>query len=215
MGGKEDIRILVDMDDVIENLSVAWIDFLNRKYGTSVDRESVRDWDMMLSFPTIPESELYGALEEEALWNTVTPKKDASKYLKRLRDDGHEIYIVTTSGYKTVRVKMEKVLFKYFPWISWDQVIITSNKQIIKGDILVDDAPHNLIGGEYTKILFDMPYNRNFKAEEHGVIRVYSWEQVYEIIYAMAERPVGVIGVRQHTAAYRNDEFDTEKTEVT
>ena len=36
--------------------------------------------------------------------------------------------------------KMDDLLFKYFPFLDWDHVIVTSKKQMIRGDVLIDDV---------------------------------------------------------------------------
>ena len=82
----------------------------------------------------------------------------------KLIADGHTVLIVTTSNYQTLAAKMEQVLFHYFPFLTWNDVIITAHKQLIKGDVLVDDGIHNLEGGDYFKILMTAPHNRNYDA---------------------------------------------------
>ena len=80
---------------------------------------------------------------------------------------------------------MEKVLFRYFPFISPRQVIITGRKQMIRGDVLIDDGIHNLEGGEYKKILFTKPYNRAYDAETNGMVRVHNWDEIVAVIDGM------------------------------
>ena len=111
----------------------------------------------------------------------------ANEALQKLIADGHEIYIVTASLYQTLPEKMDEVLFRYFPYISWDHVIVTHNKHLIHGDVLVDDGPHNLTGGSYRKILFEAPHNRNVDESSIGAKRARTWEEVYELISAMSE----------------------------
>ena len=53
---------------------------------------------------------------------------------------------------------------------------------MIKCDIMIDDGPHNLINGDYLRVLFDAPHNRTFPAEDNQMKRVYNWEQVYNLI---------------------------------
>lgn len=53
---------------------------------------------------------------------------------------------------------------------------------MIKGDVLVDDGIHNLIGGDYRKILVDAPYNREFNEKEYGMVRVKIWKEIYDVI---------------------------------
>ena len=61
-------------------------------------------------------------------------------------------------------------------------MIITNHKYMIDGDILIDDAPHNLIKGKYVKVLISAPHNRSYDAEKNGMLRVDSWEEVKSII---------------------------------
>ena len=43
-----------------------------------------------------------------------------------------------------------------------ENIIISSEKQYIKGDVLLDDNPKHLIGGDYFKLLFTTPENKDF-----------------------------------------------------
>lgn len=177
--------ILVDMDDTIENLTDAWVAYLNDRYGTSVKKEDITSWDLAEAFPTLEKSQVFGALYDEALWERVKPLPGAVKYLKRLIDDGNQVVIVTASHPDSVGVKMNKVLFRYFPYFTYQDVIIASKKQLISGDFLIDDAPHNL-GGNYMGLLFTAQHNKSITDEElvmKNAIRVDNWKEVYELIH--------------------------------
>ena len=52
---------------------------------------------------------------------------------------------------------------------------------MIKGDVLIDDNPNNLVGGEYKKILFNKSHNVNDRdnPEFHCAD---DWKEVYKII---------------------------------
>ena len=184
MPGQEYSRIilLVDMDDTMEDLLGAWIKRLNDKHGLKVKPKEVKDWNISLYFPTITKEEAYAPLYDDQFWSTIKPKNGAIKRLKELQDLGFKIYICTTSNYKTIRCKLEFILNRYFPFLSWDQVIITTNKQLINGDILVDDGLHNLIGGNYEKILMTAPHNEDFDTTGTGITRVNSWDDAYSEI---------------------------------
>lgn len=82
---------------------------------------------------------------------------------------------------------MERVLFKYFPFLTWNDVIITSHKQLVNGDVLIDDGIHNLEGGNYFKILMTAQHNKKYDAEANGMLRVGTWAEVYTAITALAE----------------------------
>lgn len=180
------LTILVDMDDTIENLSEAWINYLNNRYGTNVRPKDICEWSIEKVFPELSPDDVYSALREEALWETVKPLPGAVKYLKKLIDDGNRVIIVTASHPDTVSVKMNRVLFKYFPFISYEDVIISSKKQLIQGDFLIDDAPHNM-GGSYKGLLFTANHNKNVSDDElvdMNAVRVDNWKEVYELIHS-------------------------------
>ena len=65
-------------------------------------------------------------------------------------------------------------------------MIVAAKKQMIRGDVMVDDGPHNLEGGDYIRILMNAPHNRSYNAEEHGMIRAFSWREIYGIISEIA-----------------------------
>ncbi len=182
------LTILVDMDDTIENLLSVWVAYLNERYGLRVKTDDVRDWDLSLAYPSLTSKQVYSPLYDDEMWRRIEPLPYAAELLEKLIDEGHEVYIVTSSNYQTLKTKMDEVLFKYFPFLDWNHVIVTNNKQMIRGDVLVDDAPHNHIGGQYLKILMDSPHNREFDAQRFGMVRVYSWLEVYDTIRRFAER---------------------------
>lgn len=171
--------ILIDIDDTIENLCETWVDWLNRQYGTSVKYNEVTEWDISKFFPTLTKEQVYEPLNNPILWDYVKPKPGAVKYVKKLIDDGYNVYLCTATNYRNVKLKFEKVIQKYFPYISWNQVIITSCKQLINADLLIDDAVRNLKDGNYAKILFSAPHNLNYDATKNNMYRVNNWEDVY------------------------------------
>lgn len=201
--GYKKLTILVDMDDTIEELLIHWIAYLNQEYGTDVKMDDITGWSVQDAFPDLTAEQVYRPLTEDDFWRSVTPKPDAQQYLHKLMEDGHEIYITTSSTYKTIPAKMEYVLFRYFPWISWDHVVIATKKQMIHGDVMVDDGPHNLEDGCYYKILMDAPHNRRYKPPRNGffqekkfvpvldklrnhMIRIKNWEEAYNVITNLA-----------------------------
>lgn len=184
------LTVLIDMDDVLEELLPAWVEYLNQKFGCDVRPGDIKGWVMTDFFPDVSPKDVYGALLDDGLWSYVKPKRGAQEYVKKLIDDGHEVFVVTASHYKTIVAKMEGVLFEYFPYLTWDNVIIASKKQMIRGDVLVDDGVHNLIDGEYHKILMDAPHNQWVNAEEIGAVRAMDWSDVYRFICSLSEKGV-------------------------
>lgn len=176
------LTILVDMDDTLENLCETWVSYLNQRHGTSVTMEDIKQWDMTKAFPSLTNEEIFAPTTEESMWEKVKPIPKAFDNISKLRRDGHKVLVVTASYPMSVPIKLNKVLFKYFPFFTYKDVIITSHKQLIRGDVLVDDAPHNLVNGQYKRILMTAPHNISFDEKIIDAIRVDDWDEIYNII---------------------------------
>ena len=183
------LTILVDMDDTLEDLCTPWVQYLNEKYGTAVTTEDIKDWAIAKVFPTLTREQVFEPLAKEEFWERVKPLPEAYKNIRKLKYDGHRIFIVTASDpIISVPMKLEKVLFRYFPFFTYNDVIITTQKQLICGDVLVDDAPHNLENGNYMRILMNAPHNRFFDEKSIGAVRACDWNTVYRLISEYARK---------------------------
>lgn len=175
------------MDDVLENLCETWVSQLNKLFQLDVKMDDITEWDMSKAFPMLTKEEIYWPLGTEMLWKRVKPLPGAVHYLKKLIDDGHEVIVVTAATSKSTPLKLEEVLFKYFPFISMKNVIIATQKWLIRGDVMVDDGPHNLKDFFGESILFTQPHNRSFDNDAYGIRRADNWDEVYKLIQKIAQ----------------------------
>lgn len=174
--------ILVDLDNVLINTGEAWVEELNRIHHTTVKHDDITDWDITKFFPTLSSEDVYKPLHTSELWQRVTPVSGAAETLQKLIADGHDVYVATASSPDTIGMKWNMVLKRYFDFIDDRHIIVTSRKQILAGDILIDDAPFNLEGGKYKGILFDAPHNRSYVECDSGFVRAKNWNEIYEYI---------------------------------
>lgn len=182
----EHITIVSDIDDTIEDLISAWCKWLNTVYGSDVQPQHIRSWDMTKAFPNLTVEEIFEPLYYESFWEKVQPKEDAMKYLKMLYDEGFNIYLCTSTGYQNVAMKYEYIVKKYFPYIDWNHVIIAHDKHMIKCDYIIDDGVHNLIDcTECVPILMNAPHNQEFDADKYGIFRVNGWSEIYSLIHGV------------------------------
>lgn len=79
-------------------------------------------------------------------------------------------------------------LLEMYPYLKWEDVIVASDKSLVNGDIMIDDGTHNL---ETTScdlpILFDRPHNRSYNDLAAGMVRVETWDEIYEVVSDFAE----------------------------
>lgn len=174
--------ILCDCDSTIENLEVAWNNWLNKKYNLSVKIEDWTDWDLQHHFPSLTKEQIFEPLLIPDFWKEVTPKPDAQKYLKKLWDKGFPIYIVTASHPQSIEAKYKYVLKPHFPFIPFNNIIFAHNKQLLNGWYLIDDGLHNF-GGNYKGLLYDCPWNRK-EINLPNIRRVHNWKAIYNILIA-------------------------------
>jgi len=165
----------------MNNLTEHWIDYLNERYGFAVNAKNISKRELSQAFPELTKEEIDSPLEDEKFGLTFKVRPYSAECLKHMIDDGHEISIVTAHNNRTVGTKFDWLLSN-FPFLSRNDIIITSKKQKIIGDALIDDAIHNLGGGNYFKILFDRPDNRDYDAKANGMVRVYTLKEAYEVI---------------------------------
>ena len=121
---------------------------------------------------------------DKRVWKRVKLLPDCVETIKKLHDEGHEIYFVTATETANIHKKFG-FLQRTFPFINVrKRLICTHNKQMIKVDVLIDDCFDNLVGGEYEGILFDYPWNRYCDVYDtyDGIYRVYGWKSVPRII---------------------------------
>ena len=85
--------ILIDIDDTIENLCETWVDWLNKQYGTSVEYNKITEWDTSKFFPNLTKEQVFEPLHNPKLWDYVQPKPGAVEYVKKLIDEGYNVYM--------------------------------------------------------------------------------------------------------------------------
>ena len=176
------LRILVDMDEVLNNLLDGWVAYLNERHHLNANAQDIYAWDVGCVYPTLTPEEVEQPLYDDTLWERLAAKPGSVESLKTMIDDGHEIFVVTASSvYQTLPAKIDWLL-KHYPYLTWDNVVLARRKQIVSGDVLIDDGIHNLEGGGYFKILMDAPNNRAYDAEKNGMIRVYTLKEAYDVM---------------------------------
>ena len=104
------------------------------------------------------------------------------KLLKKLIDDGHEVFICSASHPFAVTPKIKECLLKYFDYLDTTKLIFIYNKQLIQADFCIDDGIHNLVDAPYKGILISTPYNESINEGEYDIKRVISFKEAYEFI---------------------------------
>lgn len=178
--------LLIDMDSVICDLMTEWHRRYNEDYDDTLSVEDLECWQSEKYVKEECGKKIYEYLDQSGLFISLEPLPNAIEVLERLSKK-HEILIVTSSRTYAYTEK-EKWVEKHLPFIGAHNLIFTHRKEMVVGDVLFDDAPHNLIAFSETgrkAIAMDYPYNRNVDVD-----RVSNWIEFERWIekFEMGER---------------------------
>lgn len=118
-------------------------------------------------------------VNSENFFYSAIPIKDSIETVRRL-NNFYEVYIVSSAMQFPLSLT-EKInwLTKYFPFLSWKQIVFCGTKDVVYGDIMIDDHFKNLDTFHGQTFLFTQPHNVNKPSGNHT--RVNNWKEI-EII---------------------------------
>lgn len=154
--------IAIDFDSVLNNLLDEWIRYLNQCYHIGKTIEDIKYWDMTKNYPELTEMEIYSPLQDPLFWDTIELLPNVIKTLKEMKAEGYRIVIVTDSDYRILKFKWDRCLLKLLEGIITPKdIIVTSQKDLIKCDYIIDDYENNLKNSSGIRLLISYPYNLN------------------------------------------------------
>lgn len=156
------MTILVDIDATIANTGEVLLKWLNHYNFTQYkyDEIATYDWfdktfDNPFKFLSIPQ-----------FWDEVEIDKKAVEVLQnRIKVNKDKVYIVTASYANNpgIDAKLQKVLSAFDEGlIGPKQIIIAHDKNMVKGDVLVDDCVDHLQTFDKNTICFSQPWNKDY-----------------------------------------------------
>lgn len=190
------MRIGIDIDGVLTDIEKFIYDYgikycieNNLEYNV---REEEYDEEKMLKI---------SSQNAEKFWNTYLkyyatkyPTREfASEVIKKLKQEGHEIYIVTARNEYGLAEedygRMKEFVSKWLEDnnIEYDRIIYTEGSKLPYCignyiELMIEDAPKNVkeISTQIPVLCFDNNYNKNICGE--NIKRVYSWYDIYNKI---------------------------------
>ncbi len=193
------MRIGIDIDGVLTNVEQFTIDYLTKycveneiEYHIDLEKS---DYD---AFKTLNITEK----QEDEFWNKYIEfyatkeqaRPFASEVIKKLKEEGNEIYIITARWLSNREDKLGEHMRNLVKnWLKeqniiYDKLIFSKAKnerkkeeiEEYKIDVMIEDNPNNI--KELSKYLqvfcYDTSYNRNCK--NNNIIRCFSWYDIYK-----------------------------------
>lgn len=175
-------KLIIDCDDVLLDLNSRVLQVFNAENGTDYTEDIFTDFDIYKCLP-FELAEKYTALWlREDIWRSLSPVYHAQWGMKKLIDDGFEVFVATSTHYSNFVWKIE-LLQAYFPFIDSSKIICIKDKSLLHGDIMVDDCTANLISNLYChRICLEKSWNQNVHDEVYGIHRCKTWDEIIDTI---------------------------------
>lgn len=189
------MRIGIDIDGVLTDIEQWQLDVGGKFFSKFNKGVANKDGYEITEIFNVSD-DLDNQFWNEYLYEYVTKepsRKYASEVIKKLKEDGNEIYIVT-ARYLTDRntedgEKMRKIVVNWLAEqkIDYDEIIFSpedkkENCKKYNIDIMIEDKVDNInkISSIIPVICFHAGYNKECKGK--NIYRVYNWYDIYNLI---------------------------------
>lgn len=161
------MRIILDQDQVICDWLQRILQWYNEDKKTSYTKNDIEGWGVTMNLGPHSEDFLRSAMRYPELYRDLDPIECAIPSVKKLIADGHDVLIATAVP-KCAGIayhgKLEW-LRRNMPFFPLNNFIAIHRKDLIDGDILLDDGLHNIAPWIMKKnrigVIFDNPWNKD------------------------------------------------------
>lgn len=181
--------LLFDMDAILIDLLRPWLAWYNQTHDDKLTVDDIPGYNLENHVKCTPD-QLYEFFTIER-YESCPPLPGAAESLEKLHHEGHDIVISTATAGNTAQAKWT-LAKKVAPFLKNSNIMVGSRKELIKGDVFVDDAPKNVV--KYRNawpqahiLTIAYPYNKDIKtlvdlyAEDHNNT-TQAWRHMTEYI---------------------------------
>lgn len=176
--------LMIDMDDVITRGN--FHEYVEEFMGIKIDMDKTTNYYIIQETVESKKEEFWNYVKDKDLYKGASLFEDCYEVLEKLNKK-YDIYIVTSYLWRDViDISGKNLGYKYYylkemlPFIDPSKYIFTTNKNLLKFDIKLDDKIGNLEGAD-TKILFNSWHN-NHETYSEDIIRVNNWKEVGDVL---------------------------------
>ncbi|MBE8712499.1 5' nucleotidase, NT5C type [Sphingobacterium hungaricum] len=170
-------RLIVDMDGVLADVYQQFFKYEKEQFQLTINPDDCAG---------VPEEQVFPHLSEYIHNDSFfldAPLMEGSKEVFEKLNKQYDLYIVSAAMEfpNSLRQKLAW-LQNHFPFIKWQQIVFCGSKEVIKGDIMIDDHFKNLDYFDGKTYLFAQPHSIHKDAGRHE--RVQSWSEIAQALLA-------------------------------
>jgi 5'(3')-deoxyribonucleotidase len=192
------LTILCDLDSMVVNLQGPWYERWFDLTGERITSEMATDWDTTRF--TKYGARVYSVLAEPGFFRRLPALPGGLEAVQALCAAGHNVVLASAAPPEAFGAYGDKAqwVHEQMPWFNLKNLMIGYPKEMLKGDVLLDDGPHNIEA--YRKAwpqahiaTIAWPYNVaarrfcNFVAHDYRDTRT-AWAEILAYVTSLARR---------------------------
>lgn len=174
--------VAIDFDETLFPTLAKVLDIYNKRNNATLTLEQLTAYNLYECLDANVADKILELFCNSEVYNNLQPYAGAVKAIKTIINNGHEVYIATSTDLRNL-VWKEQLLQRYFPFIPKDNLIRIYNKKLLNVDVLIEDNLDNLAETFADRICFNQPWNQSpSKDFAYNIHRAYSWDDIINII---------------------------------
>ena len=167
-------RIAIDMDEVMADTLGHQIDWLQRHFGTTIDRSTLPGKHLREVAPAREHEALQAWMHHGHFFADIPIMAGCRAVLEKMATR-HEIW-VTTAAMDYPRCCDAKFVWlqRHVPFIPIERFVFCGDKSIVRADVLIDDSPRHFANFQGAALLYEAPHN----VRETRYERVRTWDDI-------------------------------------
>lgn len=180
------MRIAIDLDSTVINTVETLIDYINERVPVNLKIDDVTSYNIEAALPEQYRWIVEAGFRDKLMWKKVSLLPFCAEVIKRLYNEGHEVWFATASLPENLHKKINHLSrnMQFFPeGYVWRHTINIQDKYLLDVDILIDDclkhAAHPL--RNYLSIVPEYPWNVGSDVRE-GIWWAKDWHEIYNLV---------------------------------
>lgn len=171
--------IICDVDDVVANLMDRWLAEYNAEYDDTLTKDKITDWNLSCFVKKECSGDIYKYLENKNLYDFIKPIEDSLSVINQLKKNNRVVFAtMTTDGSAGIKYNW---LFRHRYLNNRRDYVETHDKNLLKGDVIIDDNFDFVNNYDDGKILFSQPWNQNHGSFPDFLVAK-NWNEVKRIL---------------------------------